>query len=249
MNKEVIVSLKDVRKTFRIKDRKSNSIRASIFNFYKPNSSRLIKALDNINFEVFKGESLGIIGKNGSGKTTLLKIISEVYPPDKGGKVSINGNFQKLSLGTGFDLELTTRENIYLNASLFGLSFKKIGTIFQNIIDFSELNKFVDTKVKYFSDGMLSRLAFSIAINVDADIYLMDEFGIVGDLSFRNKSEKIFEDAFKQGKTIIYISHELDKIKAYCNRVLLLENGKQVMIGPTDEVIKVYESSISKTDS
>lgn len=243
MNKEVIISIKNVRKTFRIKDRKSNSIRASIFNLFKVNRARRIIALDNINFEVYKGETIGIIGKNGSGKSTLLKVISEVYPPDKGGTVKIIGNFQKLSLGTGFDLELTTRENVYLNASLFGLSFKKIGQIFQSIIDFSELNEFVDTKVKYFSDGMLSRLAFSIAINVDADIYLMDEFGVVGDLGFRNKSEKIFEEAFKQGKTIIYISHELDKIRAFCTKVILLKDGKQVMFGSTDEVIKAYENN------
>lgn len=245
MNKEVVISIKNVRKTFRIKDRKSNSIRAFIFNFFKANRARHIIALDNINFEVYKGEILGVIGKNGSGKSTLLKIISEVYPPDKGGIVNINGNFHKLSLGTGFDLELTTRENIYLNASLSGLSFKKIGQIFQSIIDFSELNEFVDTKVKYFSDGMLSRLAFSIAINVDADIYLMDEFGVVGDLGFRNKSEKIFKESFKQGKTIIFISHELDKIRTFCNRVILLKDGKQIMIGPTDEVLKTYENNAS----
>lgn len=140
---------------------------------------------------------------------------------------------------------MTTRENIYLNASLSGLSFKKIGQIFQSIIDFSELNEFVDTKVKYFSDGMLSRLAFSIAINVDADIYLMDEFGVVGDLGFRNKSEKIFKESFKQGKTIIFISHELDKIRTFCNRVILLKDGKQIMIGPTDEVLKTYENNAS----
>lgn len=244
MDKEIIVSLKDISKTFRIKDRKTNTIRSSIFHFLKPNKSRSILALDNINFEVYKGETIGIIGKNGSGKSTLLKIISEVYPPDKGGKVNIKGNFQKLSLGTGFDLELTTRENIYLNASLFGLSFKKIGQIFQQIIDFSELNEFVDTKVKYFSDGMLSRLAFSIAINVDADIYLMDEFGVVGDLSFRKKSEAIFEATFMQEKTIIYISHDLDKIKAYCNRVLLIHNGKLIMIGSAEEVINTYKKDI-----
>ncbi len=245
MSKEVVISLKNVSKTFKLKERISDSIRSSVLNIFKPNKVRDLKALDSISLEVLKGETLGIIGKNGSGKSTLLKIIAEVYIPDKGGSVAINGKFQKLSLGTGFDPELTARENIYLNASLFGLSFKRIRTIFPEILSFAELEEFVDTKVKYFSDGMLSRLAFSIAIQVNADIFLMDEFGVVGDLSFRKKSETLFENAFKQGKTIIYVSHELDKIRKYCTKVLLLENGKQVMFGDTDQVLQKYIDSKS----
>ena len=166
MSKEVVISLKNVSKTFKLKDRISDSIRSSVLNIFKPNKVRELKALDTISLEVLKGETLGIIGKNGSGKSTLLKIIAEVYMPDKGGSVVINGKFQKLSLGTGFDPELTARENIYLNASLFGLSFKRIRKILPEILSFAELEEFVNTKVKYFSDGMLSRLAFSIAIQV-----------------------------------------------------------------------------------
>ena len=173
---EIIISIKGVSKTFHIKDRSTYSIRGRALSLFSPTISRKIKALNNINLDIKKGEIFGIIGKNGSGKSTLLKIMGKVYPPNKGGSVEITGNFQRLALGTGFDPELTSRENIYLNASLFGISFKKIGQIFHSIIEFAELNEFIDTKVKYFSSGMISRLAFSIAIHVEADVFFMDEF-------------------------------------------------------------------------
>ena len=239
--KEIIISLRDVSKTFCIKDRSNFSIREKVFNILSPNVSRKIEALKNIELEIYKGEVFGIIGKNGSGKSTLLKIMGKVYPPNKGGCVEINGNFQRLALGTGFDSELTARENIYLNASLLGITFKKIGKIFQNIIDFAELNDFVDSKVKYFSSGMVSRLAFSIAVHVEADVFFIDEFfGGVGDIGFKQKSEDVFKNSILKGRTIIYVSHDLDTIKEYCDRVLLLDKGKPVIIGNPEKVLNVY---------
>ena len=208
---------------------------------FSPTISRKIKALNNISLDIKKGEIFGIIGKNGSGKSTLLKIMGKVYPPNKGGSVEIKGNFQRLALGTGFDPEITSRENIYLNASLFGISFKKIGQIFHSIIEFAELNEFIDTKVKYFSSGMISRLAFSIAIHVEADVFFMDEFfSGVGDVGFTKKSKEVFENSILKDKTIIYVSHDLETIMKYCDRVLLLDKGNTIIIDKPKKVLEVY---------
>jgi ABC-type polysaccharide/polyol phosphate transport system ATPase subunit len=241
-NEEIIIKIRNVNKTFKVKDRGNYSIRGKIFSIFKIQKSRKIEALKNINIEIKKGEIFGVIGKNGSGKTTLLKLMGKVYPPDKGGFVEINGDYQRLTLGTGFDPELTARENIYLNASLFGLTFKIIGQVFQDIIDFADLNEFVDTKIKYYSSGMVSRLAFAIAVNVKADIFFVDEFfGGVGDIGFKQKSEKVFRESILQDRTIIYVSHNLESIKEYCDRVLLLDKGVIIKVGKPDEVLEVYK--------
>lgn len=238
---EIIISVRNVNKTFHIKDRSSYSIRGKVYNFFNPNVTRNIEALKDINLEIRKGEIFGIIGKNGSGKSTLLKIMGEVYPPDKGGSIDIQGSFQRLSLGTGFDPELSARENIYLNASLLGITFKKTGTIFQDIIDFAELNSFVNTKVKYFSTGMVSRLAFSIAVHIEANIFFIDEFfSGVGDIDFKKKSKEIFKFSMLKNRTVIYVSHDLETVKEYCDRVLLLDKGKVISLGKPEEIIKIY---------
>jgi ABC-2 type transport system ATP-binding protein len=237
------VVVKNLSKTFHIRDRKTNSIRSKIGNLFNSNPKREIKALKDISFDVEKGEFFGIVGNNGSGKSTLLKVITSVYQPDKGATLEINGKFQRLALGAGFDSELSARENIYLNASLFGMSFKKIGLIFDDIIEFSELKNFVDTKTKYFSSGMTSRLAFSIAINVDADILFLDEFGGVGDIGFRQKSEQAFKDFIIKGKTIIHVSHDIGTLKEYSDRVMWIEHGVCRMIGEPEEVLDRYIKS------
>jgi ABC-2 type transport system ATP-binding protein len=245
-DENVVIKLSNISKTFRIKDRNTSSVLAKVSTIFNPNKSRTIKALQGVNLEIKKGEFFGIIGSNGSGKSTLLKIMTSVYQPDKGGNIKITGDFQRLALATGFDNELTARENIYLNGSLHGLSFKKIRTIFNSIIQFAELEKFIDTKVKYFSSGMISRLAFSIAVNIDADILFLDEFGGVGDANFREKSGRVFKDLIIRGKTIVHVSHELDTISEYCDRVLLLDKGKQVLIDKPDVILASYKRIIKK---
>jgi ABC-2 type transport system ATP-binding protein len=245
-NENVVISISNLNKTFRIKDRNTSSVLAKVSNIFNPNKSREIKALENINLEIKKGEFFGIIGSNGSGKSTLLKIMTSVYQPDKGGEIKITGDFQRLALATGFDNELTARENIFLNGSLHGLSFKKIRVLFKSILQFAELEKFVDTKVKYFSSGMISRLAFSIAVNIDADILFLDEFGGVGDASFREKSERVFKDLIFRGKTIVHVSHDLGTISEYCDRVLLLDKGKQILIDKPDVVLASYSRIVKK---
>lgn len=243
----IVISLKNISKTFHIRDANTMTIREKAFNAFKKTHKRKIEALKNINLEIKKGEFFGIIGHNGSGKSTLLHIISGGYPADKGGHVKIEGKFMRLSLGLGFDPELTARENIYVNGSILGLTFKKIGEKFNEIIEFSELQNFVDTKVKYYSSGMKSRLMFSIAVHAEADIFLMDEFfGGVGDEKFRKKSEKVFEESVIKGRTIIHVSHSLGTIKKHCDRVLVLNKGEAVFIGSPDEAIEIYKNLQSK---
>ncbi len=237
------IELTNVSKTFMMKEAKNYTIFKAITNIFSIEKARKLEALKNINLVINKGEKFGIIGRNGSGKSTLLKIISGVYPSDKGSSVITNGKCTKLALGTGFNMEFSARQNIYINGSLSGLSFKKIGQHFNDILEFSELQEFADTKLKYFSSGMLSRLSFAIAIYVRADIYLIDEFfGGVGDFSFEEKSRKLFESSFIEGKTVVYVSHNLDLIKQQCDRVMYMKKGECIAIGEPENIVQLYLS-------
>lgn len=237
------IVMTDIRKTFYIREKPVDSIRGSIFKLYQSNKKRAIPALKGVSFAVKRGEIFGIIGRNGSGKSTLLKIIARAFPPDKGAGIEVNGKLIRLALGMGFDGNLSARENIYLNGSIMGLSFKEIGEKFGEIMDFSELHDFVDTKIKFYSSGMVSRLAFAIAIHVKADIFLMDEFfGGVGDVSFQQKSQKVFENTFLEKRSIVLVSHDMSIMKKFCNRILVLDRGRQVALGTPEEVIPIYES-------
>ncbi len=247
MDKPIVIKIENISKTYSISDKSQNSIRDQAFNFFQKSHKRQIKALDNVNLEVRKGEFFGIIGHNGCGKSTLLKIIVGAFPPDKGGKIEVKGKIIRLALGMGFDYNLTARENIYVNGSMLGLTFRQIGKIFHKIISFAELQDFVDTKIRYYSSGMVSRLAFAIAFNAEADIFLMDEFfGGVGDENFRKKSEEVFQRSFIEGRTIIHVSHELNTIQKHCDRILLLHKGKAIIIGKPEDVIPIYQE-INKT--
>lgn len=210
--------------------------------FFSSNSRRKIKALSNINLEIKKGEFFGIIGHNGSGKSTLLRVMAGTYIPDQGGKVFRQGSFMRLALGIGFDPELTAHENIFLNASIIGLSMREIREKHDDILKMAGLEAYLHTKVKFFSTGMLSRLKFAIAVNAEADIFFMDEFfGGVGDIQFRKLSEDIFKESIVKGRTIIHVSHSLKTIRAHCERVLLLHRGEMKALGTPEEVIPVYQ--------
>ncbi len=244
--KEIAIKLVNVSKVYRIQDK--FTIRERVWSLLEFQKKRKIQALENINLEVRKGEFFSIIGRNGSGKSTLLKIINKAILPDKGGFVSLNGSHIKLSLGIGFNPELTAMQNIYLNASLLGLTFKQIGRKFAEIINFAELHDFVDTKIKYYSSGMVSRLSFSIAIHSESQILLLDEFfGGVGDEIFRKKSEEIFTKRFIEGRTIIHVSHSLDNVLKYSDRVMLLEKGKCIDIGEPEKVVNKYHELIKSS--
>ena len=247
MNSNKAISIKGLSKTYKIFENRNYTLRSTISNFFKQQHIKLVPALKNINLEIQKGEKVGIVGRNGSGKSTLLKIIAGIYPADKGAQIEINGKCLRLALGTGFNHEFSARQNIYINGSLLGMTFKQIGERFQPIIDWSELNGFEDTKLKYYSSGMLTRLAFAIAMYVDADIFLIDEFfGGVGDASFKQKSDDVFKNKIMKDKTIINVSHSTEVIQESCDRVIWIEHGILKMTGPTEEVLKAYLESFEK---
>lgn len=239
---DIAIELKNISKSYSVLDKNSQSLQGKILSLITHTNKREIKALADVNLEIKKGEFFGIMGHNGSGKSTLLRIMSGAYPPDKGGVVKMHGRFMLLSLGLGFNPQLTARENIYLNASILGLTLKQIGSIYHDIVSFAELEKFEDTQVKYFSTGMGARLKFAIAVHADADIFLMDEFfGGVGDAGFKKKSEAVFRESLLEGRTIVHVSHSVKTIEEHCHRVMLLHQGKIIGIGTPDEIIPEYE--------
>ncbi len=221
-----------------------NSIRGSVYNLFNLRKSKDVvvhKVLKGINFEVQKGEIFGIIGKNGSGKSTLMKCIKGCLPLDSG-VIETKGKMMRLALGQGLEPALSARQNIYLNASLLGLTFAEIGQVFDEIIAFAGLEDFVDTEIKYYSNGMRSRLAFAIAQYAKTDIMLLDEFfGGVGDIEFKKKSRAIFEKDMLQERTVVIISHNLHQIRNFCDRAALIHHGEIIAIGDPNLVVDAYQ--------
>ncbi len=198
-------------------------------------------ALKDVNFEVEKGEAIGIIGANGAGKSTLLKILTGITPPTTG-EIRMRGKVASLlEVGTGFHPELTGRENIFLNGAILGMTKKEIGVKFNDIVKFSGIEKFIDTPVKRYSSGMYVRLAFSVAAHMEPDILLVDEVLAVGDADFQKKClGKMDEVTKKAGRTILFVSHNMNAIQNLCKRCILLKDGRVEMIGETKNVIKLY---------
>lgn len=198
-------------------------------------------ALKDLSFDVKKGETLGIIGQNGAGKSTILKLICRVTAPTKGG-IYMNGRLTSmLEVGTGFHPELTGRENVYLNGAILGMSKAEIDRKFQEIVDFSEVGQFIDTPVKRYSSGMKVKLAFSVASHLDSEIMIMDEVLAVGDVNFQNKCiDQMKKVAAEEGRTILYVSHNMATVKSLCERCVVLSHGTKIFDGSTDEAIAVY---------
>ena len=197
-------------------------------------------ALNDINLNIYKGEALGLIGSNGAGKSTLLKILSRVTSPSKG-DVWIDGRISSmLEVGTGFHGELTGRENIYMNGAILGMTKREIDKKMESIIDFSECGQFIDTPVKRYSSGMYVKLAFSVASHLDSEIMIMDEVLAVGDMNFQRKCLSKMETDTREGKTLIYVSHNMDTIRELCERCVVLNKGSVVFDGDVNEAINVY---------
>ena len=227
-------------KSFKIPHDNRNSIRENIFNIFRSNGYEKFNAVDNLNFEIKKGEFFGIIGRNGCGKSTLLKMMAGVYVPSSG-KILVDGKIVPfLELGVGFNGELTGRENVFLNAAILGLSDKEIADKYDKIVEFAELERFMDQKLKNYSSGMQVRLAFAVAMQVDADIFLMDEVLAVGDTAFQMKCFDKFRELKAKGKTIVFVTHDLGSVRKFCDRVLYLNNGEEVLMGETDIVVDNY---------
>ncbi len=205
------------------------------------NKGEKFKALDNISFEVKKGERIGIIGHNGAGKSTLLKLISRVTGPTKG-NIYLNGRVASmLEVGTGFHPELTGRENVYMNGAILGMTKKEIDAKMEEIIEFSEVRQFIDTPVKRYSSGMYVKLAFSVAAHLDSEIMIMDEVLAVGDVEFQNKCLTKMKDVSEQfDRTILYVSHNMNTIRQLCDRVIVINHGSIVFDGGVEEGIKCY---------
>ncbi len=217
--------------------------------FRKRSQVMHLEATSHVSLDVDEGETLGIIGRNGCGKSTLLKIIAGVLKPTSG-VVRVRGSVAPLiELGAGFHPDLTGRENIVLNGLLLGLTRKQIREYEQNIIDFSELGDFINSPVKQYSSGMYMRLAFSIAIQVDPDVLLVDEILSVGDAEFRAKCDESMAGIQRRNKTIVLVSHELETVTRMCTRVLLMEAGQIVADGPAEQVIKEYQAHIKNQSS
>jgi ABC-type polysaccharide/polyol phosphate transport system ATPase subunit len=240
MDNNIAISVNNLNKTFCIPHEKISTMRGAFVSVFKKKTYEKFKALDDVSFEVKKGEFFGIIGRNGSGKSTLLKILAGIYQSDKG-KIQINGRISPfLELGIGFNPELSGSDNIYLNASILGLSKKQIDEKFDDIVRFSELKRFIDQKVKNYSSGMQVRLAFSVAIHANRDILLMDEVLAVGDANFQHKCLSEFNKYKHLGKTVVLVTHDILAVQKYCDRAMLLRNGKITNIGKPEKVCNEY---------
>jgi ABC-2 type transport system ATP-binding protein len=239
MKEELAIEAKNISKVFYITEDSHNTVKHRLFNLFNPPRARKVEALKTMNFEIRKGECIGLIGRNGSGKSTLIKVLAGVYPTTTG-FLSINGTTLLMNIGVGMSHELTARENIYVSASVLGMKIKDVDNIFDKIIEFAEIEGFVDMKVKYFSSGMMARLAFAIAVNAGADIMFLDEIFAVGDIKFQEKAIKVFESSWIEGKTVILVSHTMDVIQKYCSRTAFMKLGTLEFFGDTDEAIALY---------
>ena len=238
-NEDYAIEVQDVYKTFNVYLDKANSLKEKML-FWKRNRKEVREVLKGINLNIKKGEAVALIGVNGSGKSTLLKLMTKIIYPNKG-KILINGKLTSLlELGAGFHPDFSGRENIYFNASIFGLTKKQIDARLEQIIEFSELRDYIDNPVRTYSSGMFMRLAFAVAINVDADILLVDEILSVGDQHFQEKCIKKMKQLKAEGKTMVFVTHSLDSAKELCDRAVWLYNGKIKMDGTAKEVVPEY---------
>lgn len=256
MDSDVAVRVEGVSKDFHYTSNRASSLKGvfmGIFN-QKDDSKDIQHALKDISFEIKKGEFFGIVGRNGGGKSTLLKIIAGIYQPTKG-KTSVNGKLVPfIELGVGFNPELTGKENVYLNGALLGFSKKEVDGFYDEVVEFAELEKFMNQKLKNYSSGMQVRLAFSMAIRANADILLVDEVLAVGDADFQRKCYDYFNKLKGSDTTVIFVSHSMTAVREFCDRAVLINESKVVKIGSSEEIANKYlqlfinESKVESSD-
>jgi len=245
------LEVKHVSKSFRLPTEQANGIKQAFVNWTKGiKGYKEQHVLKDISFKVEKGDFFGIVGRNGSGKSTLLKIISQIYTPEKG-TVKVNGTLIPfIELGVGFNPELTGRENIYLNGALLGFSKDEVSAMYDEIVEFAELEEFMDQKLKNYSSGMQVRLAFSIAIKAQGDILVLDEVLAVGDEAFQRKCDDFFSKIKKdKTKTVILVTHSMSSVRRYCNKAIMINQGEVASLGSIDEVVEAYtQLNLEKLD-
>lgn len=238
-DQNLAIVVKNMSKSFKIYYDKPNTLKERLL-FWKRNNTEIRPILTNVNLQIKKGETVALIGTNGSGKSTLLKLMTKIIYPNEGSIQTYGKLTSLLELGAGFHPDFTGRENIYFNASIFGLTKKEIDKRLDNIIEFSELGEFIDNPVRTYSSGMYMRLAFSVAINVDAEILLIDEILAVGDQHFQEKCFNKLHELKKSGKTIVIVTHDMNSVKNLCDRAIWIYEGKVKMDGPSNTVVDEY---------
>lgn len=240
MKKENAIEIRNMTKSFKLYSDKPNTMKERLVRGWKKNNNEIHTVLKDINIDIEKGDTVALIGVNGSGKSTLLKLMTKIIYPNKG-TVQTRGKLTSLlELGAGFHPDFTGRENIYFNAAIFGLTKQEIDKRINDIIEFSELGDFIDSPIRTYSSGMYMRLAFAVAINVDADILLIDEILAVGDQHFQDKCFAKLEELAKSDMTIVIVAHGMDALKRLCNRGIWINNGEVAMDGPFEEVSNAY---------
>lgn len=236
------VEVKDIKKSFFLPHHKNNSLKSAITQVFekKDKGGKTFNALNGVSFNVEKGDFFGILGRNGSGKSTLLKIISEIYQPTSGSVKHQGKVVSFIELGVGFKMELSGRENVYLNGALLGFSRKEVDAMYDDIVEFAELEKFMDQKLKNYSSGMKVRLAFSVAIRAKADVLILDEVLAVGDASFKRKCNEYFKTLKNDKKTVILVTHSMHDVREYCNKAIVIEKGKVLFEGGAETAAETY---------
>ncbi len=247
MSDNIAIKAENIDKTFRLPHEKHNSIKSLFVNIFRHQKTYEIQnVLQDVSFEVKQGEFFGIVGRNGSGKSTLLKLLAGIYTPTKG-TISIKGKLTPfIELGVGFNPELTGRENVFLNGALLGFNRHEMAVMYNEIVEFAELEKFMDQKLKNYSSGMQVRLAFSIAIRVQSDILLLDEVLAVGDAAFQRKCFEYFSSLKSRRQTVIFISHDMESVMKYCDRVAWLNKGSIIDIDIPQKVLPNYMESFMR---
>ena len=242
---DTAIIVKNLYKSFNLPTEQSFGLKQAIFNRLRGiKGYKEQKVLKDLNFEIKKGEFVGIVGRNGSGKSTLLKILAGIYYPKKG-EIIVNGTLVPfIELGVGFNPELTGRENVYMNGALLGFSNEEMNKMYDDIWEFAELKDFQDQKLKNYSSGMQVRLAFSIAIRAKGDILLLDEVLAVGDAAFQQKCNDYFRSLHDKKQTVILVTHSMDSVREFCTRAILLEDGKILLDGEPDKVASAYNKML-----
>ncbi len=246
---QLAIQVADVSKTFKLPHERATSLKTVIVNFYRRNRSyELQKTLQKISFDIKEGEFFGIVGRNGSGKSTMLKMLAGIYAPSEGA-IQVNGSLTPfIELGVGFNPELTGRENVYLNGALLGFSHGEMASMYDDIVTFAELERFMDQKLKNYSSGMQVRLAFSIAIRADSDILLLDEVLAVGDAIFQKKCYNYFKQLKRDKKTVVFVSHDTNALLEYCDRGVLIDKGRVVSSGTITKVVNDYTDLLHRDE-
>lgn len=247
---ETVISAKNVYKDFKLPHQKKSTIKSvftTILDSKTKSGYEVQHALEDISFDIKKGEFFGIVGRNGSGKSTMLKILAGIYQPTKG-SVSTSGKLVPfIELGVGFNPELTGRENVYLNGALLGFSTQEIDGLYDDIVEFAELERFMDQKLKNYSSGMQVRLAFSMAIQAEADILLVDEVLAVGDADFQRKCFEYFKELKANKKTVVFVTHDMSAVREYCDRAIMIEKSRLVKSGSANDVATEYVKLFNKS--